>query len=339
MCPYWDESKGFGWEKVENTDVGTFGFNWDRVVCYTYAYTVTNGSITVLGTTYSTINDSYDDFVNIVDNLITKYNATGYVTKKFFKYDKGNSVLDGIRACVIIDYTKINGSDFFTFYDKDNGVDNTKSFITGLNNANVFAFENALASTTKTESGHEGELAFRIPYDGVDNDYTLANANVSRYGMSISNSSYKDAKGREYDKTFNDASTMDDMSGILKYIIQRNNFNVVRKTVGQNYYYEIDLDINNLKWYLPAVNQYKDPVLSFATGNTTFVPSNFWSSTACRDDNTSAYLGNGTPELRTEKKQVVVQRIVTPIPQPTTISEIDTEEMKGGENGEAQWVE
>ena len=339
MCPYWDESKGFGWEKVENTDVGEFGFNWDRVVCYTYAYTVTTGSINVFGVNWATTNDSYDDFNNIVDNLINTYNASGYVTKKFFDYDKGNSILDGFRACVIIDYTKIKGSDFFTFYDEDNGFANTESFITGLSNANVFAFENALASTTKTESGHEGELAFRIPYSGVDNDYILADVNEGRLGITISNSPYTDAKNRTYEKTFNNAATMDDMSGILKYIIQRNNFNVVRKTVGQNYYYEIDLDTDNIKWYLPAVNQYKDPVLSFATGNTTFTPANFWSSTADEKNNSNAFLGDGTSVARTNTKQVVVQRIVTPIPQPTTISDISTEEMKGGENGEAQWVE
>jgi hypothetical protein len=79
--------------------------------------------------------------------------------------------------------------------------------------------------------------------------------------------------------------------------------------------------------------------LSFATGNTTFVPSNFWSSTACEDDNQRAYLGSNDKELRTVKKKVVVQRIVSPMPQPTTINDISTEEMAGGENGEAQWVE
>ena len=334
MCPYWDESKGFGWEKVENTDVGTFGFNWDRVVCYTYAYTVTTGA---LGS-WTTTNGSYNDFNNIVDNLIKTYNASGYVTKKFFDYDKGNPIVDGFRACVIIDYTKINGADFFTFYDEKNGVSNTQSFITGLNNANVFAFENALASTTKTEKGHEGELAFRIP-NNDDNGYTLANLKKELVGVSLQTSPYTDGKGRQHSKTFNDAATMDDMSGILKYIIQRNNFNVVRKTVGQNYYYEIDLDTEKIKWYLPAVRQFDDAILNWATGNTTFVSSNFWSSTADKDNNSNAFLGDGTSVARTNTKQVVVQRIVSPIPQPTTISDISTEEMKGGENGEAQWVE
>ena len=152
---------------------------------------------------------------------------------------------------------------------------------------------------------------------------------------------YTAGDGTKYTQTFrnDNADKFEDMSGIVNYVIKRNAFDIDKLSSDDMHYYSVKMDPNNIEWYLPAKNQYKDPVLSFATGNTTFVPSNFWSSTACEDDNTSAYLGSGTPELRTEKKQVVVQRIVTPIPQPTTISEINTEEMKGGENGEAQWVE
>ena len=98
------------------------------------------------------------------------------------------------------------------------------------------------------------------------------------------------------------------------------------------------MDKDKILWYLPAVNQYKDPVLSFATGNTTFTPSNFWSSTACDDDNTRAYLGSGDKELRTVKKQVVVQRIVTPIPQAATVT-VDNSSIAGEENGDTNnWL-
>ena len=339
--PYWDDSKNFGWERVENTDVGTFGFNWDRVVCYTYKYTLTTGNWN--GSALK--NDQYDTFNKIVDDLITAYNASGYVTKKYFSQAEGYIDIDkGTRGCVIIDYTKIPGADFFSFYDMNDGVSNTQSFIKGLNNANVFAFENALASVMKSETGQEGVPAFRIPLDNIDNGYAIGNVSTTRIPLvgtilTLSNSPYVDGNNKEYASTFNDSATMDDMSGILKYIIQRNSFNTVKKTIAGGYYYDIDMDPEKILWYLPAVNQYKNPVLSFATGNTTFTPANFWSSTACEDDNTSAYLGSNEKELRTKKKQVVVQRIVKPIPQPTTISDINTEEMAGGENGEAQWVE
>lgn len=336
--PYWDDSNNFGWERVENTDVGTFGFNWDRVVCYTYKYTLTTGNLG--GTAYK--NDQYDTFNKIVDDLITAYNASGYVTKKYFSQAEGYVDIDkGTRGCVIIDYTKINGADFFTFYDEDNGVSNTQSFIKGLNNANVFAFENALASVMKSETGQEGVPAFRIPLDGVDDGYAIGNVRESSglFGtkLTFSDSPYVDGNNKEYALTFNDSATMDDMSGILKYIIQRNSFNTVKKTISGGYYYDINMDPEKILWYLPAVNQYANPVLSFATGNATFIPENFWSSTADKDNNNNAFNGNDKSISRETELQVVVQRVGSST-QAVAVT-LDNSEMAGGENGEAQWVE
>lgn len=335
--PYWDDSKNFGWERVENTDVGTFGFNWDRVVCYTYKYTLTTGNL--FGSALK--NDQYDTFNKIVDDLIIAYNASGYVTKKYFSQAEGVIDVDkGTRGCVIIDYTKISGEDFFTFYDKDYGLGNTKAFITGLNNANVFAFENALASVMKSESGQEGVSAFRIPLDGVDNDYELGNVTESSsiFGttLSFSESPYVDGNNQSYASTFNDSATMDDMSGILKYIIQRNSFNTVKKTISGGYYYDINMDPEKILWYLPAVNQYTNPVLSFATGNATFNPQNFWSSTADENNNNNAFNGNASSISREEELQVVVQRVGSST-QAVAVT-VDNSSMAGGENGEAQWV-
>lgn len=334
--PYWDDAKNFGWERVENTDVGTFGFNWDRVVCYAYKYTLTNGW-TSIGATKK---DQYGTFNTIVDDLIVKYNASQYVTKMYFAQTTNAIDIDkGLRGCVIIDYTKIPGKDFFTFYDKDDGLDNTKSFITGLNNANVFAFENALASVMKSETGQEGVPAFRIPIDGVDAGYELGNVSGNSW-LRLSKSSYTDGKGRTHSKTFNDAATMDDMSGILKYIIQRNSFNTVKKTISGGYYYDINMDPEKILWYLPAVNQYLDPVLSFATGNATFTPSKFWSSTADEENNSNAYHGGSNTESipRDNKLQVVVQRVGSSTDTATVT--VDNSSIAGGDNGDTNsWLE
>ena len=328
--PYWDNGKGFGWERVENTETGKFGFDWDRVVCYTYKYTL---SIASLGG-WAERNDSYDVFNNIVNTLTTKYNAQDYVTIKYFKYD------NGIRGCVIIDYTKIPAKDYFAFYDMYDGLVNTQAFIKGLNNANVFAFENALASVMKTESGQTDVPAFRIPLDegANDNNRTLGKweAGVLFGRPTFSEEAYTDGKGRIHNKTFNDATTMDDMSGILKYVIQRNNFNAKRISINEGYYYDVNLDPAKILWYLPAKTQYENPILSFATGNTTFTPSNFWSSTADESNNSNAFDGSGASVARTTMKQVVVQRNIGYI--PTTVT-IDNTSMQGGDNGEAQWVD
>lgn len=339
--PYWDDSKNFGWERVENTDVGTFGFNWDRVVCYTYKYTLTTGNLG--GSALK--NDQYDTFNKIVDDLIIAYNASGYVTKKYFSQAEGFIDVDkGTRGCVIIDYTKIPGEDFFTFYDKDHGLGNTKAFITGLNNANVFAFENALASVMKSESGQEGVPAFRIPLDGVDNGYALGNVTVRSFlgatTLSFSESPYVDGNNQSYASTFNDSATMDDMSGILKYIIQRNSFNTVKKTISGGYYYDINMDPEKILWYLPAVNQYANPVLSFATGNATFIPEKFWSSTADEKNNNNAYHGgsNTVSIPRDTELQVVVQRVGSSTGTATVT--VDNSSIAGGENGDTNnWLE
>ena len=323
MCPYWDTNKGFGWERVENSEKGEYGFTWNRVVCYIFNHSFT-----------TSISSEYSYFNNSVDELIEKYDPNNKYVKKLY-YEQGTL---GYRGVVIIDYGYFPQSDVYEFYDLNSGMTNTEEF---FDISDALAFETALKSIVKRSN--TSEYAFRIPLDGTepDNNGTVdIDKQLKEWGfLSRPNTSYTDSQGVTHTKTWKSSSTMDDMSGILNYIIKRNAFNLIKQTADDYVYYTINMDKNSIKWYLPAVNQYKDPVLSFATGNTTFTPANFWSSTACEDDNTSAYLGSGTPELRTEKKKVVVQRIVTPIPQPTTISEIDTEEMKGGENGEAQWVE
>lgn len=320
MCPYWDTNKGFGWERVENSEIGQYGFIWDRVVCYTYVYDMDRSHE---GQWYD---DSY--FNSIVDPLIQKYNASQFVFKR--------AILDGLgyRNIVIIDYTKINESDYMKTFSTTSGLENTKAFFDA---ANVMAFELALSNVYKVESDKLGEHAFDIRSSNA----TLYKFNKKGYIIPLPNTEepYVDGNNVSHSKLFGEIGTLSDMSGILNYIIKRNSYNVVKSPFATQLIYEVQMDSNNIKWYLPAVNQYEDPVLSFATGNTTFTPVNFWSSTADKDNNSNAFLGDGTSVARTNTKQVVVQRIGKPESKQTTISEIDTEEMAGGENGEAQWVE
>lgn len=347
MCPYWDEEKGFGWEKVENSEVGQYGFTWNRIACYlfTYSFRSNGGS----GTVYSKA-----EAVKFVTDLMTSFglpiqddkgndttapNYGGFVTiDTYTNYQFGTHIGSwftpewhtqtiGTRLAVIIDYTKLN---FNNMMSMDKGLDNTKGFFTA---SALLQFEEALKSMEKV--GDESGVAFR-PIDNV---------NVKDDGSTELTSgkfffhNYVRWDGSKAIFIDNGGST-NDASGILQYVIRRNAFNLVTVTSadGQNKYTSLDMNANNIKWYLPAVRQFDNAILNWATGNTTFTPSNFWSSTAAA--NNQAYAGGTTaPESRENLHQVVVQRIVSPIPQPTTISEIDTEEMKGGENGEAQWVE
>ena len=318
--PYWDNAKGFGWERVENSEVGEYGFTFDRVVCYIFNHS--------FGTSLSS---EYDYFNDSVDELIALYNASNYVFKRY--YEQGTL---SYRGAVIIDYGKFPQSDVYHFFDTDNGFSNTQGF---FDFADALAFETALKSVVKRTNN--SEYAFRIALDGTEYEGAAVDVNkkLKEWGTwSKPDTPYLDSQGVNHTVTWKASETMDDMSGILNYIIKRNAFDLKKVTSSDYVYYTIDMNKNNIKWYLPAVNQYKEPVLSFATGNSTFISSQYWSSTAKESDVTKAYLGSGDIELKSVRKKVVVQRIPETGEIPTAVT-IDNTSMQGGDNGEAQWVD
>ena len=330
MCPYWDREKGFGWEKVENSETGQYGFNWTLVECYIFTYKCEGigflrYSVDSAKKLVTDLMDAYGLPTTDADgNDTTAPGYGGFITIDTFTHYEYETFITswwqskGKRIAVIIDYTKLNFDNMMS--DKD-GLANTKGFFTA---STLLQFQDALHNMQKVnESGN----AFRHLSDQENSSGKFFFDNYTRWDGS--NAMFQ-----------NNGGNTNDASGILQYVIRRNAFNLVTRTTAdeENKYTSLDMNANNIKWYLPAVRQFDDAILNWATGNTTFTASNFWSSTAAA--NNQAYAGGTTaPESRENLHQVVVQRIVTPIPQPTTISEIDTEEMKGGENGEAQWVE
>lgn len=333
MCPYWDREKGFGWERVENNDTGAYGFNWDRVVCYVFPYAI-GSSVQVGSSILSRKTYSRSYIYNNIMETIKEYNAEDYVTIQEYMHEERSILSDQTRYCVIIDYTKIPAEELH-IDDPNNGLTNTRAFFDA---ANLLKYEEAIKGVMKAEYGKGNENTYRIPNN---NEATSTSLYYFVKEDSSEKTTYTDAKGRVYSQLFMPTGNMDDMSGILMYVVKRNKFNCIKSSIGDEVVhqtYNVEMNSGNIQWYLPAKNQFLNPVLSFATGNTTFIPSQFWSSTAHETDTQKAYLGEGE-DYKTAKHKVVVQRIVDQIPQPTTISEIDTEEMKGGENGEAQWVE
>ena len=354
MCPYWDREKGFGWEKVENSETGQYGFTWNRVACYMFTYS--------LGSTNLITEYSKQEAIDIVKTLMQSYGLPttdsdgkdttapdygGFITIDTFTHKVCNSKrqyglfgpythyewedaggLD-TRIAVIVDYRKI---DFVNMMSAEDGIANTKGFFTA---SALLQFEDALKSMKKQK---EEGVAFRQLDATTDKNSDFDGLQTEANSGAFFFDNYGGLDGTKAMFIDNGGQT-DDASGILQYVIRRNAFNLVTKELDEfNKYTSLDMNANNIEWYLPAVRQFDDAILNWATGNTTFTASNFWSSTAAA--NNQAYAGGTTaPESRENLHQVVVQRIVTPIPQPTTISEIDTEEMKGGENGEAQWVE
>lgn len=330
MCPYWDREKGFGWEKVENSETGQYGFNWTLVECYIFTYKCDGigflrYSVDSAKKLVTDLMDAYGLPTTDADgNDTTAPGYGGFITIDTFNHYEYETFITswwqskGKRIAVIIDYTKLNFDNMMS--DKD-GLANTKGFFTA---STLLQFQDALHNMQKV---NENGNAFRHLSDQENSSGKFFFDKYTRWDGS--NAMFQ-----------NNGGSTNDASGILQYVIRRNAFNLVTRTTadGENKYTSLDMNANNIKWYLPAVRQFDDAILNWATGNTTFTASNFWSSTAAA--NNQAYAGGTTaPESRENLHQVVVQRIVTPIPQPTTISDISTEDMAGGENGEAQWVE
>lgn len=339
-CPYWDTTNKWGWEKVDDGNKGTYGFEWTRKACYMFAYKI--GGLHNL-TLYD---ENY--IKGIINPLIEQFNAETYVTIDKFKHyvwEKDGFAgwwgdytwkQDGERIAVIIDYTKLS---LDAAASKDDGWSNTKAFFDARN---IIAFEDALKAVTKIgEYNPDGtpQTAFRmletyLPGNGA----TTSEATCGKF--EFTNYEYTDpTTGEKTKKMFREFGELDDASGILKYVIMRNAYDIISYQMDENNAALIlDMNSERIKWYLPAVNQFVNMEnFEFATGNATFTSSDFWSSTAA--PNNQAYTGEGVAIDRSNERKVIVQRVVTEIPQLTTISEIDTEEMKGGENGEAQWVE
>ena len=130
--------------------------------------------------------------------------------------------------------------------------------------------------------------------------------------------------------------TLNDLSGILSYILKKNRYclQIIETENGrsQHAYFQI----KDLKWFLPAVDEFPADV-DFTPENTTDAAADYWSSTIAGPS--TAYIGSGVETDRDEVFAVIAVRKNENNVDPATISDISTEEMKGGENGEAQWVE
>lgn len=324
-CPYWDTANNWGWEKVDDQNSGQYGFAWTKVVCYITTYDL------------STYGDySQSDVKNMVTSILTSlglpttgidatqsdYNADSFVTidtfdsKKFYDgifVDRW--ITSGTRIAVIIDYTKL---DFENAMSTSDGLANTKAFFYG---ASMLAFEDALLDVLKNNDS--GDRFFRSL---DDDEYNSGEFKFHNYTFNGSNAIFRDNGGG-----------VDDASGILKYIIKKNAFDIVTTTTDTYTYTGIDMDANDIAWYLPAKDQYTNyEQFEFATGTATFNPEEFWSSTAAADQ--KAYPGKGDAIARTETRKVIVQRKVTNVPQTVAVT-VDNSSMAGGENGEAIWSE
>lgn len=296
--PNWTAG-GFGWEVVDDAEQGKYGFKWTRKVAYVLKYSYHNG--TGIGSNYD--RDEMNDYLN---GLISTYNASSYVSNIQFTF-KNYIIYRENRHYLYFDYSKLNnlsGAD-----DPALGFENTKALFNIGGSAASLTFETVVAETLKSKGDLSDPMAFHKVVSS--DDYHKSNGVPAEEG------------------------SINDLSGILTYILKKNLYNLQIVDDGETKTYHPVFSMNDLKWYLPAYGQFEyftpDPNIP---GDD---KANYWSSTA-KDGASMAYIGDGTQKDRDlEYRVIAVRRDENGYGNATAT--VDNTSMQGGDNGEAQWVD
>lgn len=273
LCPAWTDGN-FGWEQIDDNEKGEFGFCWNRKSMYVIPYDRINGSY-------------QDDALNLLKNLIQKYNAATYVSYYDVTMVKDKvGILPVIRNTyiIVIDYSKL---DLTGTFSNDNGFSNTSQLQAAAKGATGEEFEKVLSSITKSDAGEGGAEAnnplFRHP-----SDWEISNNTDLKIGG---------VKGL-YKTQGNNAPG----SGILNYVEKKNHFNLnATYHDGYTVWYPV---LTELKWYIPAKGQFGNIPSNIQTG---VASSDNWSSTPVMDKK-NAYLGNGSTAERLSTHNVRAYR-------------------------------
>ena len=313
-CPRWtgDTPGSYGWETVDDNEDSKYGYTFTRRVGYVFVYGC--GKLTnlfkALGVTWTkdyTVNYIFNNFVN-------PYGGEKIASDKWYSY----SLLDN-RMYVYLDYTLLNNLEGVN--STTDGLTNTLNLFDFAGTAATSQVEIILDNVYKWEDGHQDEKAFRLS-DGVTNNEP--NDDTLRPGVD------------------------GDLSGILNYVLRKNKYNLYNMNDGTFTSAVPVINRADIKWYLPADGQFStftpNPNITDPAGGTDSA-DDYWSSRAGSNNTdpnlATSYNGSSQEILRSKTLGVIAVRDWDgdTYEAPATISDISTEEMAGGENGEAQWVE
>lgn len=310
--PNWTAG-GFGWEVVDDAEQGKYGFKWTRRVVVEHKYSWTRlykltGGYREEGTWYT--RSSAGQYAS---SLINQYNANGFAR---YGYLAASDVMLGSyteRMYIYLDYRLLNNISNAT--DANLGYNNTLSlFNAGGGSAATLSLETAIFTAEKTKEDTEGyrsdPLAFRSITSATDYDsgvtYTANEGNIN------------------------------DMSGILTYILKKNRYNMQTTFDGSTTTYHPVIKESDIKWYLPAYVQFQyftpDPNIP---GDD---KAGYWTSTAVEGAE-YAYRGDGTIQDRDLEYRVIAVRKDENNVYNNATATVDNTSMQGGDNGEAQWVD
>lgn len=314
-CPRWTEDGTYGWETVDDDEDDKYGFLFTRKVDYVFTYTF-NRRYIVTGDWYEReyLKMTIDETKTYLSNNI----MIPYAPSKagFYTYVEYSDNL-GRRFLVRLDYTILN--DIPDADSETEGLDNTlalyrlagkASSIETIMSNTPKTFENKLNESTLRTRGNDDPSAVLAPSGGA---------------------------------------VADEVAGVLDYVLKKNKHYLYKSTETVDFAAPILLSENDINWYIPADGQFStfvpNPNVTDIDGGTDST-DDYWSSRIGKYDattvaNSEAYRGNGKAEKRGETLGIIAvrKRDSNTKTATATIDEINVEEMKGGENGEAQWVE
>ena len=313
-CPGWTGSGtgAYGWETVDDNEDSKYGYTFTRRVGYVFVYGC--GKLTDRFKTLGW-NWTKDYTVNyIFNNFVNPYGGEKIASDKWYSHN----VTDN-RMYVYLDYTLLNNLEDVN--STTDGLTNTLNLYDFAGTAATSQVEIVLDNVYKWEDGHQDEKAFRLS-DGVTNNEP--NDDTLRPGED------------------------GDLSGILNYVLRKNKYNLYDINDGTFTSAVPVINRADIKWYIPAYGQFStfvpDPNIKDKDGGTDSA-DDYWSSTAAENATNPAdaksYHGGGSAISRSTELGVIAVRVFDDDTKTATatIDEINVEEMKGGENGEAQWVE
>lgn len=309
-CPGWTDDGKYGWETVDDDEDGQYGFTYTRKAHYIFAYSFT---WTVLfgyrhigfGSIDDAISDVQTKYVDIYAPKIDGF--TSFTTIDWATAQK--------RFYMTIDYSVLNNLSITETY---NGLKNTVDLYNQGGSA-VTTFEQIIANAPKTYNNETGPT-FRERDPAND---------PAAFPASTGN--------------------INDLSGILSYVLKKNKYYLHSYNNGTaDINAPILMSTDDIKWYIPAYEQFEEsfvpnPNITDKNGDADSA-DDYWSSTASTNATNPAdaksYHGGGVAISRTTELGVIAVRNKDndTFEAPATISDISTEEMAGGENGEAQWV-
>ena len=327
-CPGWTDDGKYGWETVDDDEDSQFGFTFTRKIAFEYVYSFgINWKLSsgwpdpMTGT--ATVGEMDDVTMQRAQEIFTEDYIIPFSAQKFTYYNywqhKNYAIRRDYRFCMVLDYTKLNT--ITEASDEIEGYNNTMALYALGGTATTSALETILLNVKKTEEGATDQPTFG--YHSTAGDCG---------GLDLTEGS----------KT--------DLSGILSYILKKNRYYLFTEVdqLGGRLYAPIIIE-NDIKWYLPAWRQFEEsfvpnPNITDKNGGTDSA-DDYWSSTAAENATNPAdaksYHGGGAAISRATELGVIAVRNKDndTYEAPATIDVINAEEMAGGENGEAQWVE